>query len=413
MAMFKNVDELNNYLNGLRKDDYQNDNFISFLKKIKFQYQIPSIHVAGTAGKGCVCKLLDEIYVNHHYRVGCFLNDEYPSILDMITIDNKPISCGDFSKIVDKYQKEISKFHLSKYEVTAFVAFHYFNEHHCDIGIIECGMGGEIDATNIFDPILALIVSIGLEHTNYLGSSISEIAWQIAGIIKDKTPVIVGDLNDEALDAIVDYCKDSKSIILKSDFFLNEKIIDNEYVFDFKPYRNLKVSSSAYYLLKDIAIALSAIHFLKDFYPIAEDNIKNALSNFNLLGRMTIICNNPLLILDGAHNPTSISSLRESIEKINDNDLPIHTIFASYKDKNIDAMLAELSFISKDITLTTFNQNGARKQEEYFLYLQEYNFKEDAIQLIKDKMLEFPNDIILVTGSLAFVKYCIDKLNDK
>ena len=196
--------------------------------------------------------------------------------------------------------------------------------------------------------------------------------------------------------------------MIKRQDYLNERLVDNGYYFDFKPYQNLFISSTGFYCLEDAAIALSAIEFLKKDYPYQEDNIKDALKEFHINGRMNILNSNPLLIVDGAHNHEGIQLLRQSLEKLNKEDKPIHIIFAAFKDKNIDAMLAELSFISKDIVLTSFEHPRARKDNDYFLFLDEYQYQENPLTLIKNKMEMYPNDIIVVCGSLAFAYFIVN-----
>lgn len=410
--MFLNYDELMIYFQNLRQNDYQRDNFDHFLKKVKFKYTVPSIHIAGTNGKGTTGSVINNVYINQGYKVGYYRSPYFVYPSETIEINHKGISLDYFNDIINKYQKEIKKYNLSQFEVETFVAFNYFMDNECEIAIIECGMGGETDATNIFTPILSIITSVDLEHCYFLGNSISEIAFNKADIIKEEVPTLVGELPEDALNAIIEVAKDMDSNVFKADDFYNEKIIDKDhYEFDFKPFEKLQINNLAKYVLKDAAISLSALHLLKDRFDISESSIRQGLLDFNLKGRMNVIFKNPLVIVDGAHNPHASHALRESIEQFNTNEKPIHVVFAAFRDKNIDSMLAELSFISKDITLTTFDNLRARKEEEYFLFLDEYTFKEDAIDLINEKINEYPDDIIIITGSLAFAGYIMNNLD--
>ena len=178
--------------------DYQRDDFDAFLKKIKFSFNLPAIHIAGTNGKGSTANYLASIYKNSGYKVGLFTSPELYEVNEMIRINNEPISDSDLKDIILDKRKEIEKYELSTFEILTYVAFTYFQNQKCDICIIECGMGGEIDATNIFTPILSIITSVSLEHTAFLGKSISEIALNKAGIIKDQIPVLIGDLSEDA-----------------------------------------------------------------------------------------------------------------------------------------------------------------------------------------------------------------------
>lgn len=407
--MLNDVLKLNEYLKSLRVE-YQRDNFDTFLKKIKFNFDVPSIHIAGTNGKGTTGTILNNIYINHGYKVGYYRSPYFKTPLEVISINNKSITLDEFGSIVKQYQKEIKKYDLSSFEVETFVALTWFKNQGCDICVIECGMGGENDATNIFTPILSIITSIGLEHTEYLGSSISEIAFNKAGIIKDNIPCLVGKLDEEALNAIALKASRTNSNVIQMQESLNETYKDNGFEFDFKPYEKLFINSIGLFSIQDACIALSCIDLLKDSFIVDEKDIRKGLKEFHLFGRMNILNNNPLTIVDGAHNPHGISALKDSIEKINVNNKPVHIIFATFKDKNLSSMLTELSFISNDVTLTTFPHERARSKEEYFLYLDEYKFEEDPIKLLKDKIDEFNDDIIVVCGSLAFAYYVLDKL---
>ncbi len=407
--MFKDTFELATYLKSLRVE-YQRDNFDTFLKKIKFDFDVPSIHIAGTNGKGTTGLILNDIYINHGYKVGYYRSPYFKTPLEVITINNKSITLDEFASLIKQYQKEIKKYDLSSFEVETFIALTWFKNQGCDICVIECGMGGENDATNIFTPILSIITSIGLEHTEYLGSSISEIAFNKAGIIKDNVPCLVGKLDEEALNAVALKASRTNSNVIQMQESLNETYVKNGYEFDFKPYEKLFINSIGLFSIQDACIALSCIDLLKDSFAIDEKDIRKGLKEFHLFGRMNVITNNPLTIIDGAHNPHGISALKDSIEKINVENKPVHIIFATFKDKNLSMMLTELSFISNDVTLTSFPHERARTKDEYFLYLDEYKYEEDCLQLLKDKMSEFKDDIILVCGSLAFAYYILDEL---
>ena len=182
--------DLKNVMETRDGSDYQRDNYDEFLNKIKFSFNIPAIHVAGTNGKGSTATYIASIYQKQGYKVGLYTSPALYEINEMITVNGEQITDSDIEAIIKDKKKEILKFELSTFEITTYVAFAYFKQRNCDICVIECGMGGEVDATNIFTPVLSIITSISMEHTNFLGKSISEIALQKAGIIKEDIPVI-------------------------------------------------------------------------------------------------------------------------------------------------------------------------------------------------------------------------------
>lgn len=400
------------FFSNLRKDDYQKNNFDTFLHKIKFEYDIPSIHVGGSNGKGttveCIYKCL---FKSGKYKVGKFTSPYDVSPLESIVINEKCISEQEYMDIINEYKKYILKYNLSSFEVEVLVALTHFKNNNVDIALIECGMGGEDDATNVFTPILSIITSVSLEHTAYLGSSLGEIALNKAGIIKEGIPLLINeDIPEEAMVALVNKCKETHSKIFLADNYLFESLNDNGYTFLVKPYENLFVPTLALFVLKDVALAISALKIINDKFFVDENSIREGVKECILKGRMNVVNNNPTIIIDGAHNPEGIFALKESLEKFTNKQ--IHTVFASFKDKNISLMLSYLNFVSSDITLTTFPHNRARNEEEYFLFLDEYKFDNDPFKVIKEKMELYKDDVILITGSLAFAYYIYDNFKN-
>ena len=391
----------------LTRNDYQRYDFDNFLTKVDFHYKTPSIHISGTNGKGSVATYIANIYIASGYKVGLFTSPHLRNINEMICVNNVSISEKDFIYYFKKYEKLFLKFNLSKFEVETFIALNYFDEQKCDIAIIECGMGGEEDATNIFTPLLSIITSVSLEHTLFLGRSISEIARAKAGIIKKNIPVLIGNLSTDALDVIKEVAFENKSNIFQADQYYDVKYVDNGLLFTYKPYQDLFIPSIANFEIVDATLALEAIKLLLDTFKVNEEGIRNGLNTSHMIARMNIINSHPYVIIDGAHNPEAMETLKQSLETL-PFIKPIHVIFACFKDKNIERMLAELNFISSDITLTTFDHPRARTYEEYFLFAGEYPFVEDYQKAIVDKMNEFKDDIILITGSLAFASLVND-----
>ena len=185
--------DINEMLQSFSRNDYQRDNFDAFLHKIGFSFALPAIHITGTNGKGTTTNYIAVIYQYSGYKVGKFTSPALFKINEMITVNNIPINDDDFIRIFNANLKDFQKFDLSAFEIETFIALTYFKEQQCDICVIECGMGGEVDATNVFVPILSIITSISLEHTAFLGHTISEIAEQKCGIIKDKVPLLIDE----------------------------------------------------------------------------------------------------------------------------------------------------------------------------------------------------------------------------
>ena len=395
---------LKDYFENISRDDYQRDDFDDFLKKVNFKYNVPSIHIAGSNGKGSTANYLANIYRNHGLKVGLYISPFLYEVNEMISINGEPIKDEEIIKAINDNEKLFNKYSLSPFEIQTFIAFNYFEKEGCDLAIIECGMGGEIDATNIFKPIAAVITSISLEHTSYLGRSLCEIAYQKAGIIKDDIPVITGILDEEAINTIVEVTKEKKCQLHVAVDPANVVYDNFGYSFAYLTYQNLRINSAAYYSLKDACIAIETVRALLNSYPVSEEELAKGLADTYMPARMDIVSKEPLIIVDGSHNPEGIQNMVTSLANVADGR-DIHVIFACFKDKNIERMLAYLGEYSKDVVLTTFPNKRARSMEEYFLYLDDYSFNDDPIDALNKMKEAYPNDVILITGSLAFAAY--------
>ena len=384
--------------------DYQRESFDSFLKKVSFSYKIPSIHIAGTNGKGSTANYIANIYRKCGLKVGLYTSPALVEVNETITINGEEISDDEITRRVNENKKLFEKFELSSFEILTYIAFTYFQDQGCDIAVIECGMGGEIDATNIFTPILSIITSISLEHTSFLGRSISEIALMKAGIIKDEIPVLTrGDLADDAINVISNVAKEKRCPLITTSL-PGGVMYDNGYSFNYSTYLNLKIPSHAEYSVDDAIFALEAVAILNEQFPVSEEQIKAGLLATKMPARMDIVSEKPFVIIDGAHNPEAMQKLAKSLQNPVKNRA-IHTIFACFRDKNLNSLLAIIGEVSEDVTLTTFDHPRARTFEDYFLYADEHVFEEDCVKAIKDAMAKYPDDVILITGSLAFAGY--------
>ena len=396
--------DLNKYFDELYKDDYQRENFDDFLKKVNFKYNVPSIHIAGSNGKGSTANYLARIYRAYGLKVGLFTSPALNKVNEMININGNDISDEDFIKAINENEKLFKKYSLSPFEIQTFIALNYFTKQGVDLAIIECGMGGEIDATNIFNPIASIITSISLEHTAYLGRSLCEIAYQKAGIIKDEVPVITGILDEEAINTIVEVTKEKKCSLRSSVEPANVVYGNFGFTFNYMTYKDLRINSAALYSLKDACIAIETVNALLERYPVSEDQIKEGLANTFMPVRMEVVSKSPLIIIDGSHNPEGVQNMVKSIPSLAENR-PVHVLFACFTDKNIERMLSYLGEYAADITLTTFPNRRARQMDDYFLFLEDYPFKDDAVAALEELKAQYPEDAILVTGSLAFAAY--------
>ncbi|MCD8195202.1 MAG: hypothetical protein LUD22_02785 [Coprobacillus sp.] len=400
------------FLKEYTRNDYQIDNFTDFINKVKFEFNVPAIHIAGTNGKGSTAHFLSSIYQEAGLKVGLYMSPFTKEINEMITINGERISDDDFLKYYNQHESLFKKYDLSKFEIETFIMFSYFKDQNLDLAIIECGMGGEEDATNIFTPILSIITTVSLEHTEELGQTTSEITLSKSGIIKYEVPVVVGSkFNEDDLSLLSNICKKNRTTLHVTTDYHNASLDEEGYTFTYYTYKDVKIRFSAYYSIEDASIALEAVRVLMDRIPVTETQVRNGLLNMELPLRMEKVRDNPTVILDGAHNLEACENLAKSIESYAKGK-PIHIIFACFKDKDVSGMLQALNLVSDDLTMTTFPHIRARGERELFFFMEEYQYKGDYKALINEKIEQYPDDIILVTGSLAFVGLVKDMFDD-
>ena len=278
-----------------------------------------SIHIAGTNGKGSTAHMLASILQEAGFKAGLYTSPHLKDFRERIKINGKMISKDQVIDFVKKNKTEFEKINMSFFEYTVAMAFDYFAESQVDIAIIETGLGGRLDSTNIISPELSVITNIGYDHTNLLGSKLEQIAKEKAGIIKKNTPVVIGRKQEKIINDIFKITAYNK----KSKIFFSE--INN----------NISCDLKGEYQNENINTTIKAIEVLN--WNIDNKNIykglKNVVKNTGLNGRWQIISKNPHIICDTGHNQDGIKNITKQLKKINFNKL--HFIFGTVKDKNI------------------------------------------------------------------------------
>lgn len=378
---------------------YERNDWDVFVRKMGVHIEVPFIHITGSNGKGSTAKFIYEIYKAAGYKVGLFSKPYLKKPNEMIQIDGKMINDDDFARVFSKKEREYAKFNLSSFEIQTYVAFEYFNEKKPDVVIIECGMGGETDSTNLADgkPILSIITTVSLEHTAFLGRTTSEIARNKAGIIKPHCPVLIGYMEEPIQEVVRDIAERRESPFYKVDEFHNVTLRDT-YQFDYHPYSSLQISNKATYQIRNASLAIEATRILNDKLPITEEAMRKGIFANSLPCRLERHGN---IVIDGAHNPEAVNEMMNSIINVSEGR-NIHVVFASFRDKNIAVELPRIARDVADITLTTFDSKRARDEMDYFLYAGDHKYDEDYKAAIRNLLASHPDDIVLVTGSLAF-----------
>lgn len=261
-------------------------NSILFSKQLNFPEQnFKSIHVAGTNGKGSTSHMIASIFQEAGYKVGLYTSPHLKDFRERIKINGQPISEKEVVDFIDENRTFFDKNKLSFFEMTVGLAFHTFAKHSVDIAIIEVGLGGRLDSTNIIKPLVSVITNIGLDHTQMLGNTLPEIAFEKAGIIKNKVPVVIGEFQEEVHQVFY-----QKAIKTHSSLYLASQNISEMYDLDLK----------GTYQQKNCKTAAQTIKIVQKDFLISDKHIvcglKNVVKNTGLLGRWQILNQKPLTI---------------------------------------------------------------------------------------------------------------------
>ncbi|WP_339228284.1 folylpolyglutamate synthase/dihydrofolate synthase family protein [Oceanobacillus sp. FSL K6-2867] len=372
---------------------------------------VSAIHVAGTNGKGSTVQFIKDALQANGYIVGVFTSPSLTGLTGYTMINDSEISeplfidlCNDLYPHVMQLDQENNP--PTEFEIITALSFLYFSER-VDITLIEAGMGGREDTTNCFQPILSIITNVAKDHTAFLGNSISEIAYQKAGIIKAGAPVVVGHLEADAFAVIKAEAKKQYTSLyqLGEDFSYSRKQAQGM-VWSSRE-RKLQTNLQMYgdYQFQNAAIALMALEKIADAgYQISFTKTADAISRTQLAGRFEIVNKEPLIILDGAHNPAGVDAFVKTVNEQYPEDEK-QLLVAVFKDKELDAMLEQLSTSFRSITLTSFQHPRAARAEDLYRLTpasQKHianNWKQEVNQILKAK----DASIWFISGSLNFI----------
>lgn len=331
------------------------------------QDNFKSVHIAGTNGKGSVSHSLASVFQEAGYKTGLYTSPHLRDFRERIRINGNMIPENNVVEFIDKHKNKLEELELSFFEMTVAMAFDYFKNEKVDIAIIEVGMGGRLDSTNIIKPELSIITNISLDHVKFLGDSEDKIAVEKAGIIKKMIPVVIGETQIKTKDVFIEKAKAENSEIFFADkIFQCERITEND-ILDYQSfniYKNnkeyineLKFPLLGNYQNKNLKTIICAIDILKNTFSINENHIKNGLfnviKNTSLMGRWQIIQKKPLVIADTGHNVAGITEIINQLSEINYSKL--HFVISVVNDKDIDSILqllpknAEYYFCKADI----------------------------------------------------------------
>nr|WP_277612703.1 folylpolyglutamate synthase/dihydrofolate synthase family protein [Eudoraea chungangensis] len=302
------------------------DTILAFAKYLGDPHKkFKSIHIAGTNGKGSSSHMLASIFQEAGYKVGLYTSPHLKDFRERIKISGECISQTEVTCFIQEHRSFLEEHDLSFFEMTVGMAFDYFAKQKVDIAMIEVGLGGRLDATNIIHPEISLITNIGLDHQDLLGSTLKEIAREKAGIIKNGTPVVVSEFQEEVATIFQDIALDKKAPL--SFASANES-------------KNYSLPLLGEYQIKNVKGVVEVIAQLPS-YGIKETHLvkglKNVVANTNLLGRWQILSEKPLTICDSAHNREGLTLVLQQLQKRRFNDL--HFVLGFVKGKDLDKIL--------------------------------------------------------------------------
>jgi dihydrofolate synthase / folylpolyglutamate synthase len=349
-------------------------------------HQIPSMHVAGTNGKGSTAAYCTSLLIEQGYKVGLFTSPHIYDFSERIRVNGLPISQNSVIDFCQHFQNLNSTIDASFFELTFALALAHFQAEKCDYIVIETGLGGRLDATNVLTPIVSVITNIALDHQDLLGDTIAQIAQEKAGIIKVQTPLVIGD-KSPATQTIFQ----EKASLLNAPIYFSEDIQFEISQLPLLGYQKNNFNTAL------LALQKIGFEFSSEQHLSALENLR---SNTGFFGRLEVIQTNPKIILDVSHNPAGITATLPLIE--NECEGQLYILYGAAKDKDASEILTLFPSKAKVAACIFSNPRSKNLQEWQSLGIQTvYNNLSLAIKDIKKRMQ--PTDLLWVTGSFFLI----------
>jgi len=423
-----NYNEILDYLFSMEKFGLKMGltNITKFLSKIGNPHNsFNSIHVAGTNGKGSTVAIMDSILSAAGYRVGAYTSPHLVDFRERITINGRFIDKKYVADFINDNLKKIEKLQLTYFEVVTGLAFSYFKDEKVDVALVETGLGGRLDATNVINPKVIIITNVATEHTKWLGFKIREIAAEKAGVIKPGVPVVTAAVNYDARKVIRQTCEQQKSNLVsvfdETQWVIKEITRDSTEMDIFtrsNKYYNLRLQLPGRHQLENAMSGLIALELLEDHagIKISPPSVAAGFRNVKWDGRLQRISNNPDIILDVAHNPAALGRIREYFDEFYE-DKKVITVFGILSDKDYKQMLEELDRIADVIILTRPMTDRAADPEMLAREIPKEGFNINVIPMVKEayrsaREIAEKDDTILVTGSHFTVGEVLSNLSE-
>jgi dihydrofolate synthase/folylpolyglutamate synthase len=386
---------------------------LALMKLGQPQQRFASIHIAGTNGKGSVAAMLHAIFDAAGYRVGLYTSPHLVDVRERIRIGSEMINAADVVALTQEIRAAatVHGIELTFFEFMTVMAFLYFARRGIDLAIVEVGLGGRLDATNVIDPEVAVITTIGRDHEEFLGNSLASIAAEKAGIIKRHRPVVVGKVPHEA-DAVVRQVmaeRQAPGAWLGEDFSMTvQTAAETALCFHGLGWAvsDIRLALAGRYQRENAATAVAAVALVRRRFPLSDEAVRRGLAKVRWPGRLDVVQAQPLVLLDGAHNADGIEALLHELPDIA-GGRALHFLFAVMRDKSWLPMVEALARRAASVTVTTALPPRGEAAEEVARAFEAYcpvsivPQPVDAIEMLLGSV--DAKDAIVVTGSLFLI----------
>lgn len=378
------------------------------------QENFKSVHIAGTNGKGSTSHSLASVFQAAGFKTGLYTSPHLRDFRERIRINGQMIPEDNVVTFIEQHKQKLEELELSFFEMTVAMAFDYFSKEKVDIAIIEVGMGGRLDSTNVIHPELSLITNISLDHVKFLGDCEEKIAAEKAGIIKENTPIVIGETQERSKDVFINKAEEKNSPISFADQIFEcrkkDEVALDYHTYDIYKNNELYISDLKFPLLgnyqkKNLATIICALDILKNKFDISQNNICDGLLNVvkatGLMGRWQVINKKPLAIADTGHNVAGINEVKRQLAETKFEKL--HFVLSVVNDKDIEGILellpkdAEYYYCKADIPRGLSAEILAEKATNCGLNGKVYNSVKEAYAAACNNAKE--NDLVFVGGS--------------
>ncbi len=370
------------------------------------------IHIAGTNGKGSTAAILSRILLKHGIRAGLYTSPHLVRFTERFRINDEEVSTDRILRVFEKIRATLDESQPPTFfEMVTAMAFLYFAEEQVDFVIVETGMGGRLDATNVITPEVCIITNVGFDHQEYLGATLSSIAREKAGIIKSGVPLVTGALQPVAQGIMKTVCMNKSAPLyrFKSDFRVRRNAKGS---FQYKGIGlnlpSLRLNLMGHHQMGNGALALAALEVLegKHLLELQPHLIREAMQEVRWPARLEVLGTNPTILLDGAHNPQGAESLREALREVYSYK-NLHLVIGVMADKDIPGILRRLLPLAETAIFTKPEYARAASPDEIRKmarpYIQKcYVINDPASAIQEARHLAGPDDLICITGSLYF-----------